>query len=289
MLTLREKWERRGKDPKLQSDLSLNTIPFTLKTLEYPWQIWQFNDEELRRDFDLISGFGGGASLSSDSTFISPENIFIEEGAVIRHAILNASTGPIYISKNTEIMEGTCIRGPFFLGEGSVLKMGTRIYGATSIGKYCVIGGEVKNSVFFDYSNKSHDGYIGDSVIGSWCNLGAGTSNSNLKNTASPVKVWDQAGGEFVEAGTKCGLLMGDYSRSAINSSINTGTVTGICCHVFGSVFTPKHIPSFSWGLEGEKYEWNKVVHDISNWKKMKNRTLTEMEIQNLRTIFENT
>ncbi len=167
--------------------------------------------------------------------------------------------------------------------------MGTKIYGATSIGNKCTVGGEIKNSVFFDYSNKAHDGYIGDSVIGAWCNLGAGASNSNIKNTASEVKVWHQFSKTNISAGTKCGLLMGDYSRSAINTSFNTGTVTGICCNIFGEGLTPKFIPNFSWGInDPTKYKFEKALNDIANWKKLKNEMLSDIEIQTLKHIFEN-
>ncbi len=163
---------------------------------------------------------------------INAKDIFIEQGARLAHCMLNASNGPIYIGKHAEIMEGSFIRGPFALCEGAVVKMGSKIYGATTIGPYCTVGGEIKNSVFLGYSNKAHDGYLGDAVIGEWCNLGAGTSNSNLKNNASDVKVWHNPSKDYIRAGIKCGLLMGDYSRAAINTSFNTGTVTGICANI---------------------------------------------------------
>jgi UDP-N-acetylglucosamine diphosphorylase/glucosamine-1-phosphate N-acetyltransferase len=200
--------------------------------------------------------------------------------------MLNASTGPIYIGKNAEVMEGCMIRGPFSLGEGSVLKMGSKVYGATSIGPHCIVGGEVKNSVLFGYSNKAHDGYLGDSVIGEWCNLGAGTSNSNLKNNAGEVKIWTPRG--QVNAGHKCGLLMGDYSRSMINTSFNTGTVVGVCCNVFGSGLTPKYLPSFSWGNDGiDRYEFQRALTDIESWKKLKGKKISKKEKSILKHIFE--
>lgn len=185
-------------------------------------------------------------------------------------------------------MEGAVIRGPFALCEGAVVKMGARIYGATTIGPYSIVGGEIKNSVIQGYSNKAHDGYLGDSVIGEWCNLGAGTSNSNLKNNAGEVNVWHEQGQQFMNVGQKCGLLMGDYSRSAINTSFNTGTVTGICCNVFGNGLTPKYIPNFSWGVNDEpKYELEKAIVDIMNWKRLKNQQLGTEEEKQLRNIFE--
>jgi hypothetical protein len=166
--------------------------------------------------------------------------------------------------------------------------MGTRIYGATTIGPYCTVGGEIKNSVLFGYSNKGHDGYMGDAVIGEWCNLGAGSSNSNLKNNASDVKVWHYPSKDYIRAGIKCGLLMGDYSRSAINTSFNTGTVVGVCANIFGEGLTPKYIPSFTWGTKGlSMYEFQKALADIANWKKMKNQELSEAETKQLKHIFE--
>jgi UDP-N-acetylglucosamine diphosphorylase/glucosamine-1-phosphate N-acetyltransferase len=308
ILTLRQKWERMaglmvdaGGD---ETDIPANLVPSTelvqlLKcgntdyskatALLYPWQIYQLTDMAIRNDFIFLTKNKKSSKLSGTNRTVSPEKIFVEKGAKIECAILNASTGPIYISKNAEIMEGSIIRGPFFLGEESVVKMGSKIYGATSIGKKCVVGGEIKNTAFFDYSNKAHDGYIGDSVIGSWCNLGAGTSNSNLKNNASDVKVWNHHVKQFMSAGIKCGLLMGDYSRSAINTSFNTGTVTGVCCNIFFDGLTPKLIPNFSWGNSDiNKYKFEKAMADIANWKKLKNETLHDIEIQTLRHIFEN-
>jgi UDP-N-acetylglucosamine diphosphorylase/glucosamine-1-phosphate N-acetyltransferase len=184
-------------------------------------------------------------------------------------------------------MEGTVIRGPFACGENAVIKMSSRIYGATSIGPHCTVGGEIKNSVFFAYSNKAHDGYIGDSVIGEWCNLGAGTSNSNIKNNASIVKVWTPKG--EMNAGQKCGVFMGDYSKTSINTSINTGTVMGVCSNVFETGLTPKYIPSFSWGSDGlRRYELQKALADIDSWKKLKGESITENEKTILTYIFKN-
>ena len=221
---------------------------------------------------------------------INPNNIFVEEGARLQHCMLHATDGPIYIGKNAEVMEGSYIRGPFALCEGAVVKMGARIYGATTIGPYSVVGGEIKNSVIFGYSNKAHDGYLGDSVIGEWCNLGAGTSNSNLKNNASEVRVWHQAQQDYIRAGLKCGLLMGDYSRCAINTSFNTGTVIGICSNIHGDGMPPKHVPNFSWGNQSvSRYDFEKAMSDIANWKKLKNQDVTDDEVNQLRYIFDHT
>jgi UDP-N-acetylglucosamine diphosphorylase/glucosamine-1-phosphate N-acetyltransferase len=271
---------------ELKEGSNINEALSSAKKIKYPWHIFQMNAAEIKADFDLITNGRISQKISSTNTTISPENIFIEEGADVEHSILNASTGPIYIGKNAEIMEGSLIRGPFALCEGAIVKMGTKIYGATSVGPYSVVGGEIKNSVIFGYSNKAHDGYLGDSVIGEWCNFGAGTSNSNIKNTATDVQVWNEGEGKFINAGTKCGLLMGDYSRCAINTSFNTGTVVGICCNIFGEGLTSKYISNFSWG-KSSKYKFDKALQNISNWKKLKNHILGDAEIQTLKHIFE--
>ncbi|MEP7279778.1 MAG: putative sugar nucleotidyl transferase [Bacteroidota bacterium] len=260
----------------------------SVRILQHPWHIFEYNDWALREDFKLITAGRVSQPLPASVVCSSRENIFIEEGAKLQPCTLNAATGPIYIGRDAEIMEGASIRGPFALCEGAVVKMGTRVYGATTIGPYSLVGGEIKNSVIFGYSNKAHDGYLGDSVIGTWCNLGAGTTNSNIKNNAGPVKIWSETKGAFITAGIKCGLLMGDYSRCSINSSFNTGTVVGACANIFGEGLLPKYIPSFSWGArEPARYLFEKALKDITNWKKLKNELLTEKEIQRLQHIFE--
>ena len=257
-----------------------------LQTIQYPWDIIRLNDEAIRQDFKLLSSRRKSQPIPKSNKVTSASQVFIEKGARVQHCIINASTGPVYIGKDAEIMEGCLIRGPFAMGEKSCLKMGTKIYGATTLGPYCVGGGEIKNSVLFGYSNKAHDGYLGDAVIGEWCNLGAGTSNSNLKNNASLVKVWTPEG--QVVAGSKCGVMMGDYTRTAINTSINTGTVIGACCNVFGNGLTPNYIPSFSWGSEGvSRYRLEKAVADIEGWKKLKGAVISADEKMILQYIFE--
>jgi UDP-N-acetylglucosamine diphosphorylase/glucosamine-1-phosphate N-acetyltransferase len=256
-------------------------------TIQYPWDIFQLNDRAIREDFELLTKKRKSQPIPKSNKVSKPSAIFIEKGAKLEHCILNASTGPIYIGKNAELMEGCIIRGPFAMGEGSVVKMGAKIYGATTLGPYCVAGGEIKNTVMFGYSNKAHDGYLGDSVIGEWCNLGAGTTNSNLKNNAGEVSLWTPAG--KMKAGKKCGVMMGDYSRTAINTSINTGTVIGVCCNVFGNGLTPKHIPGFSWGSDGfNRYTFEKALSDIEAWKQLKRQTLSDNEKSVLTYIFEN-
>jgi UDP-N-acetylglucosamine diphosphorylase/glucosamine-1-phosphate N-acetyltransferase len=257
----------------------------TVDRIRYPWELMQWNDRMLRFDFALVTKGRTSVPISSTNQCIQPESIFIEAGAVVEYAILNASTGPIYIGKDTTIMEGSAIRGPFAMEEQSVLKMNSRIYGATTLGPYCMGGGEIKNSIMMGYSNKAHDGYMGDAVIGEWCNWGAGTSNSNLKNNAGMVKVWSEADQTYLPAGYKCGVIMGDYSRTAINSSINTGSVIGVSCNVFGEGLLPNIIPDFSWGCKGVRYRIDKALEDINNWKKLKNQSLSEIEKQILITL----
>ncbi|MFN2438555.1 MAG: putative sugar nucleotidyl transferase [Chitinophagaceae bacterium] len=256
-----------------------------VKEIKYPWDIFGLNRWAIQEDFAWLSK-NKKQKISPTNKIINEKNIFIEKGALVEHCFLNASEGAIYISKEAVVMEGTMLRGPIAIGEGTIVKMGAKIYGATTIGPYCTVGGEIKNSVFFGYSNKAHDGYLGDSVIGEWCNIGAGTCNSNVKNNASEVMAYTPVGLQNV--GLKCGVMMGDYSRTAINTAINTGTVIGVSCNVFGNGLTPKYIPNFSWGSEGiQRYEFKKALADIQNWKSLKNEMLAEKEKLILHHIFE--
>ncbi|MEX6688281.1 putative sugar nucleotidyl transferase [Danxiaibacter flavus] len=260
-----------------------------IKRIEHPWNIFQWNGEMIAFDFALLTKGRKSATVSPTNHLIKAENIFIEEGAVVECSVLNASEGPIYIGKDALVMEGSLIRGPFALGENAVLKMGSKIYGASTVGPHCVAGGEIKNAVMHSYSNKAHDGYLGDSVIGAWCNMGAGTSNSNVKNNASAIKMPSQTNDSFLNAGLKCGVIMGDYTRTAINTSINTGTLTGVSCNVFGAGLTPHFIPSFCWGMDGEKvYQFDRALADIENWKKFKQQSLSNAEADVLKYIFDN-
>ena len=263
------------------------TLRDEIKSIQFPWNIFQLNDYAIREDFKLLTGKRKSQKISKTNKVVRPGNIFIDKGAVVEHCFLNATEGPIYIGKNSLIMEGAAIRGAFACGEGAVVKMNSRIYGATTIGPYCTAGGEIKNSVFFAYSNKAHDGYIGDSVIGEWCNIGSGTSNSNIKNNASIVKVWTPKG--EMSAGQKCGVFMGDYSKTSINTSINTGTVIGVCSNIFEAGLTPKYIPNFSWGCDGlRRYELEKALTNIGDWKKLKGKYITDNEKTILTYIFKN-
>lgn len=264
------------------------SVTDSVKRLMFPAQLFLWNEDMILFDYKLITHKRISNILNETVHITNVTQIFVEDGAHINHSNLNASSGPVYIGKNATVMEGCFIRGPFAMCEGAVLKMGAKIYGATTIGPYCTGGGEIKNSILSGYSNKAHDGYLGDSVIGEWCNIGAGTSNSNLKNTAGEVSTWNYFENNFVKSGNKCGVIMGDYAKTAINTSINTGTVIGACSNIFGKGLTPKVIKNFSWGMEGDKkYEIEKAIKDISNWKKLKNKTLDEKEIMVLKHIFE--
>lgn len=225
-------------------------LDFEPVMIQKSWEIFQFNGREIRRDFELLTKERRSQAITDPHTKVySPENIFIEEGAVIRAAVLNAEAGPIYIGKNTEIQEGSLIRGPFALCEGSTVNMGAKLRGDTTIGPHSKVGGEVSNSVIFGYSNKGHEGFLGNSVIGEWCNLGADTNTSNLKNNYAPVKLWDYIRGGFTNTGLQfCGLMMGDHSKCGINTMFNTGTVVGVGANIFGDGFPRNFIPSFAWG-----------------------------------------
>ncbi len=248
--------------------------------------ILRLNDTEMRKDFQMITE-GRFSSEISATNKITGSAIFVEPGVVMEHCYLNANEGPLYIGKDSLIMEGSMIRGPFAIGEKGIVKMGAKIYGATSAGRHCVLGGEIKNSIISDYSNKAHDGYLGDSVIGQFCNLGAGCTNSNIKNSGGSVKLWNPLKNDYMDAGQKFGLVLGDYCRAAINTSFNTGTVVGPASHVFGNRSTPTYLPSFSWGLDGEVYEIDKAIIHIGKWKKLKGQYLTNNEIQQLKYIFD--
>lgn len=254
--------------------------------LQHVWQLFQTNAEKIRQHFRLITHGRQGAAVSSTNTIIGAGGLFLEDGVTMEACIINTDEGPVYIGRNALVMEGTMIRGPVSIGEGAVVKMGTRLYPGTTIGPYCTAGGEIKNSILMAYSNKAHDGYLGDSVVGEWCNFGAGSSNSNVKNTGGEVKMWNHQSKTFVPAGNKCGLIMGDYSRCAINSSINTGTTIGVSCHVFDGAFPSKHLPSFSWG-NFDRYEFDKACRDAANWKKMKSQEFTGKDRLILQRIFE--
>lgn len=228
-----------------------------------PWDIFNLNGQEIELDFSLITAERESQPLHESNMLIGDEsNLFIEEGAEVYAATLNVMDGPIYIGKDAQIMEGALVRGGLALCDNATLKMGAKIYGPTTVGPHSKVGGEVGNSVLIGYSNKGHDGYLGNSVIGEWCNLGADTNTSNLKNNYSNVRAYSYLEEEEVETGLQfCGLIMGDHSKSSINTMFNTGTVVGVCANVFDGGFPAKHIPSFSWGGKNgfEKFRLDKA------------------------------
>ena len=218
-------------------------------TVQNTWDIFSKNDAAIREDFEYLTEDRKSQPIPKSVNVIAPENIFIEEGAKLEFVTLNASTGPIYIGKDAEIMEGSVIRGPFALCENAQVKMASKVYGATTVGPFSRIGGEVNNSVLFGYSNKGHDGFLGNSVLGEWCNIGADSNNSNLKNNYEEVKLWSYETEGFSKTGLQfCGLMMGDHSKCGINTMFNTGTVVGVSANIFGSGFPRNFVPSFSWG-----------------------------------------
>jgi UDP-N-acetylglucosamine diphosphorylase/glucosamine-1-phosphate N-acetyltransferase len=225
-------------------------FPGEVLLIERPWQIFGSCGAAINADFKLLTEGRRSQPVSALNTVIGdPGLVFLEEGAKVEACILNTTAGPIHIGRDAEVMEGSMIRGPFSLGDHAQVKMGAKIYGPTVIGPECRAGGEINNSVMLGWSNKGHDGFLGNSVLGEWCNLGADTNNSNLKNTYGNVKAWSYAERAEVDTGLQfCGLVMGDHSKSGINTMFNTGTVVGVAANVFGGGFPPKHVPGFAWG-----------------------------------------
>lgn len=247
------------------------SLDFDCIRIENTWDIFSKNAAAIQADFGLLTENRVSQPIPEGVQCINKEQIFIEEGAEVLFSSLNASNGPIYIGKNAEIMEGCAVRGPFALCDNATLKMSAKIYGGTTIGPYSKIGGEVNNSVVFGYSNKGHDGFLGNSVLGEWCNLGADTNNSNLKNNYAEVRLWSYETERFAKTGLQfCGLMMGDHSKCGINTMFNTGTVVGVSANIFGSGFPRNFIPSYSWGghsgftsyLTKKAFEVAKVVMD---------------------------
>ena len=220
-----------------------------ISLIQRPFEIFKLNHQEIISDFDILTKNRTSATLSNSNKHFGKYPIFLEDGAVAECATFNSNDGPIYLGKNTEVMEGSIVRGPLAMCEGSKLKLGTKVYGATTLGPFCNVGGEVNNIVLHGYSNKGHDGFLGNAVLGEWCNIGADTNCSNLKNTYEEVKVWNYASSRFERSGQQfCGLIMGDHSKCGINTMFNTGTVVGVACNLFGAGFPRQFIPDFSWG-----------------------------------------
>lgn len=263
----------------------VNTIRLESETpiqkIEYPWELFSKNGELIADDFRMITRRRKSQKPDSSNTIIGKGDLFMEKDAKVFGATLNTSTGPIYIGKNAEVMEGAHIRGPFTLCDNATVKMGAKIYGPTTIGPHCKVGGEINNSVFLGYSNKAHDGFLGNSVIGEWCNLGADTNSSNLKNTYDEVRVWNYPNQTFVSTGLQfCGLIMGDHSKCGINTMFNTGTVIGISSNIFGPGFQRNFIPSFMWGgTSGLKhYSIDKAMTVASKVMRRRDKEFTDAD-----------
>jgi UDP-N-acetylglucosamine diphosphorylase/glucosamine-1-phosphate N-acetyltransferase len=281
-------------DPEKLRTLGLTEITEAdrFRFIAYPEDIFVRNAEEI--DMDLLRKMKKQSFIQASSTnrIISAEGIYIEEGAQAEHAYLNAKNGPVYLSADSIVMEGSMIRGPFYLGPGSEVKMGSKIYGATSIGPHCKVGGEITNSVMFGYSNKGHEGFMGQAIIGHWCNWGAGTNNSNLKNNYDTVKLWDEHLGRFRQTGLQfAGLVMGDHSKTGINTMLNTGTVIGIGANVFGAGYPRNFLPSFCWGgAQGlETFRFDKFSQTAARVMERRKLTFDETEEHIMNAVYEET
>ena len=273
--------------------LNCTTVHYNgpIRFLENMWDIFSNNAQNIEEDFERITRNRKSQKLSDTNTLIG-DNLFVEEGAKIEGTILNTTSGPIYIGRNAEIMEGSVVRGALALCEKSVLKLSTKIYGATTIGPGSKVGGEVNNSVLFSNSNKGHDGFLGNAVIGEWCNLGADTNNSNLKNNYDEVKIWSEAKGTFVKTGLQfCGLFMGDHSKCGINTMFNTGTVIGVSANIFGGGFPRNFIPSFSWGGSSgmTEYKLDKAAATTAKVFARRNKEFTKQDANLMQFVFDKT
>lgn len=261
-----------------------------LSSIDFPWDIFSLNGQEIEADMKLFTRGRKSKKLSASVWCTAPENIFVEEGFRGEHFTLNASSGPIYLGADSEIMEGSVIRGPFALCEGATVKLAAKIYGPTTIGPHSKVGGEVNNCVIHSNSNKGHDGFLGNSVLGEWCNLGADTNNSNLKNNYAEVRVWNYPRGRFTKTGLQfCGLIMGDHSKSGINTMFNTGTVVGVSANIFGAGFPRNFIPSFSWGGAAgmSTYKMNKVLETAALVMERRGQELSDADLDILQWVFD--
>ena len=275
-------------------DPNLDTIESNVvyNSIHHITDIFLINGEEIKNDFNTFSlrKMNDSQDLSTTNKHIGDYPIYIDKGAIVECSYLNSTDGPIYIGKNSEVMEGSMIRGPFSMANNSIVKMGSKIYGSTSVGSHCKIAGEINNSILFGYSSKSHDGFLGNSVIGEWCNLGAGTNNSNLKNNYAKVKLWNYSSGRFDSTDLQfCGLIMGDHSKSGINTMFNTGTVIGVGVNIYGTGFPRNFIPSFSWGGNSGFVDYNisKMCSVAEIVMKRRNVDLTQSDIDILKKLFD--
>ena len=286
--------EGLSKDFAPESFASFKFVDYSLEftKINYPWDIFRLNGQEIEADYKLITKGRKSSGLNKTNQILGEGNIFVEPGVKADFVTLNAKTGPIYLGKNSEIMEGSVIRGPFVLCEDSVIKMSAKIYGPTTIGPHSKVGGEINNSVIQGYSNKAHDGFLGNSVLGEWCNLGADTNNSNLKNNYAEVKLWNYPTEKFVKTGLQfCGLIMGDHSKCGINTMFNTGTVVGVSANIFGAGFPRNFVPSYSWGGASGMtvYDINKAFEVAQKVLERRGIDLNDTEKDILTEIFNRT
>lgn len=252
---------------------------------QFAWQLPQVNAACIQHDFFHLTKDRKSLPVPPHVRQLGDYPVFIEQGARLEHCILNTSDGPIWIGHHALVMDGAMLRGPLAVCEHAVVKMGAAIYPGTTVGPHCTVGGEIKNSILMGWSNKAHEGYLGDAVIGHWCNLGAGTTASNVKNSGGTVRVFDPGSGTSIEAGVKCGLIMGDFSRAAINTAFNTGTVVGICCSVHGTGgLTPAYIRNFSFGQQ--TYRLDKLLEEIRNWMGFKGCKPDEALLETIRNLY---
>ena len=263
-----------------------------IRMVQYPWDLFRMNGDEIRSDYDLLTSNRSSIKIMDQHTVTYGHQIFLEEGASVKNAVLNAENGPIYLGKHSDIQEGAMIRGPFALGDHAVINMGAKVRGDTTIGPFSKAGGEISNSILQGYSNKGHDGFLGNSVIGEWCNLGADTNNSNLKNNYANVKMWDYQQGRFLDTGLQfCGLVMGDHSKCGINTMFNTGTSVGVSANIFGEGFPRNIIPSFAWGGASgfSTYQTKKAFETAELVMQRRGEALTAEDKAVLSHIFEMT
>jgi len=280
-----------GRSSEFNLETISDKVEFTTDLIEikYPWDIFSNNFHAIEYDYDLLTNGRTSQPISDTNRVINPERIFIEEGAKVEFSILNASEGPIYIGKDAEIMEGSMVRGGLALCEHAKINMGSKIYAGCTVGPYCKVGGELNNAIIMAYSNKGHDGFLGNAVIGEWCNLGADTNNSNLKNNYSEVKVWNYPSERFIKTGLQfCGLIMGDYSKSAINTQFNTGTIVGVSANIFQGGFPPNLIKHFSWGgpSEAPKFALDRAYEAAEKMMERRKVPFTEEDKKILEHIF---
>ncbi len=283
----------RTPDDEVPEIITGTIHPFTehFNFIDHVWKIYQLNGAEIRADFELITRGRKSVTLDDKHTrTYGADQIFLEEGAQVKAAILNAENGPIYLGKNSKVQEGAIIRGPFALCEESHVNMGAKVRGDTTVGPFSKVGGELSNSVIFGYSNKAHDGFLGNSVIGEWCNIGADTNTSNLKNNYENVKLWSYATEKFEDTGlTFCGLMLGDHSKCGINTMFNSGTVVGVSASIFGDGYPRNFIPSFSWGGAAgfTTYHLNKALSTAAKAMERRNLLLTDTDQEILKILFE--